>query len=255
MSRSRERGNILFLILLAVVLFAALSYAVTSSMRGGGNDASNEKDQLTASNLIEYAADIQSKLQRHMLINSLKWSQIEYNANDNNTDCNSSVCMAQDMTQGAGINYAIPESAVNPFTQTDPVYKTYQLRFIQVPGVGTDKPELGLVVFGITPGVCKAINKLMKINASYPGIESNIGSYTTVHSIYGATYSASDLERAVDGDNPKGFLLALTGTSTLSPEFAGQRSFCVCLTDANCNGNDPVNALFSTRFWTILVER
>lgn len=50
--RVDQRGNVLFLILLAVVLFAALNYAVTSSMSGGGKNASDERYRLLASQLI-----------------------------------------------------------------------------------------------------------------------------------------------------------------------------------------------------------
>lgn len=59
-----QRGNILFLILLAVVLFAALSYAVTSSTRGGGNDASPEKAQSFAAQIVNDTTLMENTIQR-----------------------------------------------------------------------------------------------------------------------------------------------------------------------------------------------
>lgn len=66
-SKASEAGNILFLILLAVVLFAALSYAVTSSMKGGGKNASAEKKELIISQMFQYGALLNATAQRMVL--------------------------------------------------------------------------------------------------------------------------------------------------------------------------------------------
>lgn len=72
------RGNILFLILLAVVLFAALAYAVTSSMRGGGKSASTESANATAAALIQYGSLVENTVQRLMLSNDCKENQLSF---------------------------------------------------------------------------------------------------------------------------------------------------------------------------------
>lgn len=55
-----NRGNILFMLLIGVVLFAALSYAVSQSLRGGGKDASQEKAQLDQGVLDSYQAAVRN---------------------------------------------------------------------------------------------------------------------------------------------------------------------------------------------------
>jgi hypothetical protein len=73
-----QRGNILFLILLAVVLFAALAYAVTSSLRGGGQSASPEKAQAAAAAIVQTGSMVEQGVARMMLINNCKDTQVTF---------------------------------------------------------------------------------------------------------------------------------------------------------------------------------
>lgn len=69
-NRRSERGNVLFLILIAVALFAALSYAVTQSTRSGGGDASKETNLVNAAGITQYPASIKTAITRMVISNS-----------------------------------------------------------------------------------------------------------------------------------------------------------------------------------------
>lgn len=59
-----QRGNVLFLILIAVALFAALSYIVMSSTRVRSESLSKERSELYTSEIMNYTAAISSRINR-----------------------------------------------------------------------------------------------------------------------------------------------------------------------------------------------
>lgn len=64
----QQSGNVLFLILIAVVLFAALSYAVTKSSSGGGGNISREQAKLDQAELENYLLAVHTGVQRLTIV-------------------------------------------------------------------------------------------------------------------------------------------------------------------------------------------
>jgi hypothetical protein len=58
--RQNEKGNVLFYILIAVALIAALSYAVAQSSRGSTNALSEERANLVVTEILDYANIVSS---------------------------------------------------------------------------------------------------------------------------------------------------------------------------------------------------
>ena len=78
-SKENQAGNVLFLILIAVALFAALSYAVTQSTRSGGGSTSNETAGINAAQTTQYPASVRTAVVR-MIIGGTDPANIEFNA-------------------------------------------------------------------------------------------------------------------------------------------------------------------------------
>jgi hypothetical protein len=75
---NREDGNVLFLILIAIVLFAALSYAVSQSTRGGGIDPSDEKAELLAAEILNYVTAMQTAITRLQVSHGCEDTEISF---------------------------------------------------------------------------------------------------------------------------------------------------------------------------------
>lgn len=73
-----QKGNVLFLILIAVALFAALAYAVTQSSRSSGDGVTRDKAKLAASTIIQYATGVEQAVSRLKLINRCTDTQISF---------------------------------------------------------------------------------------------------------------------------------------------------------------------------------
>ena len=74
-----ECGNVLFLILIAVILFAALSYAVTKSGSGNGN-VDSEKTAIALAQLNSIVGSISVATDRLMLFNGCSMREIAENS-------------------------------------------------------------------------------------------------------------------------------------------------------------------------------
>lgn len=78
----KASGNVIFLILIAVALFAALGYAISSSARSGPADMSREKAQLAAGVNDQCTASINAAITRLTLVKSCASDQISYELPD-----------------------------------------------------------------------------------------------------------------------------------------------------------------------------
>lgn len=171
--RGGESGNVLFLILIAVALFAALSYAVTQSSRSGSSDASSERGVISSAQITQYPAAIRTSVLR-MIIGGVGADELYFNApadfgagnpiddtDGDTTDENRSVFHPSG--GGAPYNLAAPEVMADG-AQGDWIFSAdYQINLIGATnGTGAANDVIAFLP-GISRSVCRQLNEQLGI--------------------------------------------------------------------------------------------
>lgn len=76
-NRHTQHGNVLFLILIAVALFAALSFAISYGLRSGDSNASAEQRSTAAAQILQYVTGLRSSVQR-LVLNGCAENQLSF---------------------------------------------------------------------------------------------------------------------------------------------------------------------------------
>jgi len=175
---------VLFLILIAVALFAALSYAVTSSSRSGGGDASSETNLISSANITQYPATVRTTIIR-MLIKGTTVDELAFNNPSTFDDVGSAVenRVVFHPNGGGGVYSPAPADVMADGAPGD----WYFNGNFEIPDIGisgSDGNELIAFLPGIKQGICKRINEQLGIGALIPNIASDLsgsGGYDESH--------------------------------------------------------------------------
>ncbi len=156
---NKERGSVIFIILIAVALFAALSFATTRGMRGGESGVEKEQAKLLATEIIQYTNSLQTAIQM-MQIDGVNDEDISFHADFwGHTDYKHAVAQPEEnrvfSPSGGGVNYTKPKDDMNG--GADWVF-TGDNRASLGSEIGTTEADLIMVLPKVTDSVCAKIN-------------------------------------------------------------------------------------------------
>lgn len=190
-NRSGERGNVLFYILIAVVLFAALGFTVSNMMRGGNADMIGEENAgLYAGEILDYGRIMRQAVQDMRISNGCTDAEIRF-IDSSLTGYGTSVRSECDLfnPSGGDVNYTAPHESI---TASDWLFIGTNI----VDGVGTNAPDLIALLPGITQSVCNAINERTGITAL--GADSDID-FTPFAGTYNGTQTLDSADSHTHG--------------------------------------------------------
>ena len=167
-----ESGNILIFVLIAVILFGALTYAFTQTTSGTGiNTLERSQNRTRASEVIDYASDIKQAVSQIKLLNDCEPSEISFDygsgddvstpAHDYNNTNSSPGCKVFD-GEGGGVSYKKPRSQ---WLESSATTQDWLFNEVNISGVGSDKHDLLMHLREVRGPLCKQLNQELGVGA------------------------------------------------------------------------------------------
>lgn len=160
----KESGNVLFLILIAVALFAALSYVVTQSTRSGGGSTEREKAILSSAQMTQYPTALRTAIIR-MVLGGVAIENVKFNA----PGAFGAYSTAQLVfhPSGGGATYQQAPADLSASGNAALTW-THNAQF-DVPGIGIDGAGGNDVIAflqGVSQSVCRQVNEELGITTT-----------------------------------------------------------------------------------------
>ncbi len=177
-----QSGNALFYILIAIAMLAALSYAISGSMRTGSLGLSKEQSNIAANEIMAYGNALSNAMQNLTLIEGCDITEISFEHNADSAYNNASSPTGEEChifkENGAALSVAKPPENAN-----DGSAYIYSSIFVHALGNGYDNDqcstsdcaEIVLFLKNLNKSVCDAINSKLGIETSSGAIPTDTG--------------------------------------------------------------------------------
>ncbi|NQZ14383.1 MAG: hypothetical protein HRT94_06155 [Alphaproteobacteria bacterium] len=239
--RKTEQGNVLFLILIAVALFAALSYAVTQSTRSGGGSADREQAILSSAALTQFPASLRTSLVR-MVLNGTSVNGLEFNPPSDFGDLSSEAQGVFHPNGGGAVYQEAPNDVMDSAggNTGGQWYYNGHFELVNIGIAGSSGNDIIAFLPGITETVCERINQEVGIGA---------GGCTAT-----ADANVPDINSAVTEDN--------IDTEFMDDTYTLPTTDQEDISNATCNvfAGQPMGCFYDTDnsryvFYSVLLER
>ena len=221
---NHQSGNVLFYIMIAVALLAALSYAVSQNFRGGAGNINSERAELNASEIIEYGS-ILSQSVSQIRLRGYKNTEISFENNVvagyANANCTYVECEIFHVS-GGGVDYMTPksvwlDSANSASLRYGEIYFHGNSSAVEV---GLSEDDLIMFVPYIKKSLCIEINRRLGIIPTTLEVPLELnGPFDDNVKFTGSFGGAFD--RKVSGDDTTGETTILYGLSAGCTEGSG----------------------------------